>query len=220
MANYGRIPQAELKFRDTSLVSTALLAPADVAGGEVNPDFVANAALNGVPQGVGDSQRVGLQYEPQSITIKGQITVAAQTNQTAADTAPEIFIALVMDRNANGAECRSEDVFVNKEAAGSLACELFPNLLFRHRFTILKVLKFRMAQPEISYDGTNLEQGGAHKSFSIYCDLKRFGKQRCKTTAETFASIETNALNLIAFCSSTSGAPKILYNARLRYYDQ
>lgn len=216
MANYGRIPQGELKFHDTSVVSDTLVATGGSAGLEVNPTA---GPVNGVDQGDDADQRIGQQVHMMSLEINGVIEVPAQINQTAADTAPEVAIWVVLDHNANGVECNSEDVLSNPSTSALTSTQPFRNVNFRHRFRILKTWRQALTQPAVVWDGTNIEQAGAHTAFNLNIDLSKLPKQRYKTTAETFAGIETNAINILSAVTNGGVGATISYQARMRYYD-
>ncbi len=209
----------EKKFFDTGR-SIALTAPTDASGGEV--DNSTNLCLNCPAQGDGESQRDGRQISMHSINIKGTITIASQADQSAGDTVPDIFIALVMDKQTNAAQLDSEDVFENPTGITSLATSPFRNLEYTSRFTVLATRKISAVdlagaiQPV--FDGTNIEQQGAQIPFSIY---KTLGGKKVNfisgQTTSTVAAIADNSLHLIAYSTNTSMVPTINYNSRLRF---
>lgn len=216
-----RIPQGELKFIDKSLSATALTAPTNAAGAEVNPTG-AGECMNGVAQGNGDTQRVGMSIMPHSIHLKGKITVGPRSAQAALDIVPEILVALVLDKNCNGLEAKSEDVYTNVTATGSSATDVFPNLRFRQKFRILKVLKFKLPAPQVTADGAtaSLATAGVHTPFEMYVSLRSLGKLVYNGNGGTFSSMQSNALNLVAYTSNTGLGASIHYAARFRYYDR
>lgn len=213
-ARTGGFLGIEKKFYDTSLIGAALTAPNGAEGGEHNPS--ATICLNSVVQGDGETQRDGRQMVMKSITVKGQIVVPAQINQTASEVATSVFIALVQDTQTNGALLNSEDVFSNKAANAQTATSLFRNLQRVKRFKVLKTLLINLQQPATVYDGTNIEQGGYQMPFSMFKALPNV-KVNFSGTTETIANIVDNSLSLIAYCSNTATAPTINYNARLRF---
>ncbi len=204
----------ELKFYDSSLAASAITAPADATGGEHDPS--ATVLFNTVVQGDGESQRDGRQIVMKSLGIRGHIGVAAQTNQTATDVSPTIFIAVVLDTQTNGATISSENVYTNKAESGSHAASPFRNLQFTKRFRILKSKLLTLKQPTLVWDGTNVEQGGFNTPFTMFVDLGNMAVNYSGTT-ETVANITDNSLHLIAYTSSTAVAPTMNYNARLRF---
>ncbi len=213
-----RLPlgHGEVKNHDTGLSPTVLTAPTDWAGAEVNPS--ATTPLNGVPQGDSEVERIGRSLREVSLLVKGTIILPAQTSQTAADTTPEIFIAVVRDTQCNGAAPNSEDCFKLPLADAALACNPFRNLAFGPRFKVLKIMKFRMPMPTIAWNGTTIEQGGVHRDFSCFLKLNNH-KTTFSGALATFASMQNDAISIFAVANNISTGPKISYAIRLRYTD-
>lgn len=207
----------ELKFYDTKLVGAALASPVDATGGEHNPTAV--ICLNTVTAGTGEEQRIGRKITMHSIGIRGVVNCAPQTGVANIDAATEIFIALVHDKQTNGALLNSEDVFTNKGANAILATSLWNNLQFKDRFNVLATRKFNMQNPTAFNDAAatgNGEQAGLQQVFQIFVNLKGM-KTLYKATTETIANIIDNSLTIVAFCNNTGLVPQISYNARLRF---
>ncbi len=205
----------ELKFYDTSLVASGLLAPTDSAGGEHDPS--ATILLNTVIRGDSEQNRDGKQISMRSISIVGTVSVAKQANQTVSDEAPHVMIALVLDTQTNGATVNSEDVYKNQSANAALAASPLRNLLFAKRFRVLKTVKMDLPQAEMTYDGTNIEINGYHVGWEMHADLNGMKVNYNSGTTESVANIIDNSLHIIAFCSSQNLGPDINYNARLRF---
>lgn len=204
----------ELKFYDTKLVGAALTAPTDSAGGEHDPS--ATIVLNSVTQGDGEQQRDGRKMTMKSIYISGVVKCVPQANQTVTDAASMVFLALVLDMQTNGATITSENVFTNKSADAILAASPMRNLEFNTRYRVLKTIRMVLQNPNISYDGTNMEQQGLNRPFKMYVPLNDLGVTFNGTT-ETVANITDNSLHLIAYTNSVALAPNLNYNARLRF---
>ncbi len=204
----------ELKFYDSKLTAGTLNATSDGSGGEQDPS--ATVLFNTVVQGDGESNRDGRQIVMKSLSIRGTISVAAQTNQTVPEQSPVIFMALILDTQTNGATVASEDVYVNKAGNSTQAASPFRNLQNIKRFRVLKSKRFGMQMPRITWDGTNIEQAGYIKPFEMYVDLKNMGVNYSGTT-ETVANITDNSLHLVAWTSHTDNVPTMNYNARLRF---
>jgi len=209
----------ETKFFDSSFAG-GLSASTDASGGEVDPDNL--LCLNCPAQGDGETQRDGRQISMDSLTVKGLVTVAAQTNQTAADVVPDIFIAIVLDKQTNGAQLDSELVFENPSGASNLGSMPFRNLEWTKRFRVLKTMKVSAHQfagaviP--AFDGTNIEQQGVAIPFS--CHIKLNGMKVnfiSGQTSSVIAAIADNSIHVIAYTNGVSLAPVINYNARLRF---
>lgn len=204
----------EHKFYDTSLAAAALTANTDTAGGEHNPS--ATITLNTVVQGDGQSQRDGRKIVMKKIMIRGIIDIAGAIDQTVMPREAMIFIALVLDTQANGALIVSETVFENKGATALLNASLFNAMERSSRYKILKRLSFSMPSQQVAHDGTNIEISAKTRPWQMMVNLKDLNVLYSGTT-ETIVNIVDNSLNLIAWCTNTDTVPRISYNARLRF---
>ncbi len=204
----------EKKFYDSHLSSKALNATTDNADGECNPS--ATLTLNTVAQGDGESNRDGRKMVMKSVQVTGSVFCSAQANQSAADAIPIIFIALVLDKQTNGAALSSELVYVNPSADTGLCTNPVRNLQYVSRFRVLRSTVFVPPQPAISYDGTNIEQGGVNVPFRFDADLKDLPVTFSGDTS-AISNIIDNSLHVLAWASTTGMAPSIQYNCRLRF---
>lgn len=209
----------EKKFFDSGF-NGALSANGTAIDGEKDPTTL--LCLNCPAQGDGESQRDGRQISMQSINVKGVVQIAAQADQTAGDQVPDIFIALVLDKQTNGVQLDSEDVFDNPASATALAAQPFRNLEYSQRFRVLKTVKVSAQdlagaiQPV--FDGTNIEQQGAQIPFSMYCKLNGMKVNFISgQTTSVIAAIADNSLHIVAYASNTSMAPVLTYSSRLRF---
>ena len=208
----GGFTGIELKFYDTSLVGNAIAEPTDASGAEVDPS--ATIALNTVTQGDGESQRDGRRMSMASIHIKGRVTQAALINQAQGIVPGNWMVALVLDKQTNGAQLNSEDVFTNPAASANLAIRPFRNLQFQDRFRVLAIRTGQFKDPSMTHDGTNIEVGGMGVNFEMNVALKGM-KTTFTGTTETIANITDNSLHMIAY---QGGAALLLnYNSRLRF---
>ncbi len=206
----------EVKFYDQKLLGDALQAPSDASAGEVDPS--ATVLLNTVTQGDGESQRDGRRITMKSIYVEGTVTMAAQASQSTADSGSEVFIALVMDTQTNGATISSEDVFTNPGASATTAAGPLRNLQFTKRFKILATRRFTMQSPSMTNDTGatgGVIQAGLCKRFKIFKNLNTVVNY--SGTTETVANIVDNSLHMIAFTSVVALAPVINYVSRLRF---
>jgi len=211
-ARTGGLLGMELKFLDEALDATAIVAPATAAGAELDP----TAGCIGCPaQGDGASNRDGRAYVVKSIDIRGVVLRAVQTNQTAGDICPTIYLALVQDMQSNGAQLNSEDVFTNPNASSNTAAAPLRNMNFITRFKVLDSCTMDLSQLPITYDGTNIEQAGQTNAF----ELKWRGavKVNCSGTTQNINQVQDNSFHLIGFASSVNMVPQICYNVRTRF---
>lgn len=211
---YGGFLGIEYKFYDQSLVGASLTAPTDASGMEHNPS--ATICLNTVTQGTGEKQRDGKNICMKSLYIEGIIEVPQQANQTVTDTAGVVFIAIVLDKQTNGALLNSEDVYLNVAGSAKVAATPFRNLEYSKRFRILAKKRIKLPQPITSYDGTNMEQHGYQIPFKFWIKLPNIISTYSDTT-ETIANITDNSISLLACSTSLGLAPTITYQSRLRF---
>ncbi len=204
----------ELKFYDTSLAADALSVASDATGGELDPS--ATVLFNTVTRGDGEQQRIGNAITMKNISINGVINTAGQTNQTAMDDQPIVFLALVMDKQTNGATLASEDVYKNQAATVILNVAPYRNLLKTKRFRVLRSMQLKLEQPFSVYDGTNIEVAGTSTAFRMDVPLNIKVQYNTASTADV-ANITDNSLHLIGWVNNGGVAATMSYNARLRF---
>lgn len=211
----GGFLQRDLKGEDYQKDATALTAPTDCSGGEHDP----TSALSITAVGPGDAhdERIGTRILVKSLHVNGVIRCAAQANLTALTEPPIIYIAMVLDKQTNGAQLSSEDVFDNLAGNAYTAASPMRKLETTSRFQVLRSLQFKLPQPAVAYDGTNMEQMGVSVPWRM--DLKRDIPVQFSGQTAAISSVSDNSVHIIAFCSSTDWAPTIAYNARCRYLD-
>lgn len=204
----------ELKYLNYARTALALTAPTDASGGEIDPATA--LALNAIAQGDGEQQRDGKQVNIKSCYITGVVDVPATVNQTTAKSIPTVFVALVLDKQTNGAQLSSELVFENPSGAATTAANPLRNMQYTSRFDVLDSVCVELEQPQVAYDGTNLETAGSRAPFKLSWtgDLMT----QFTGTSATVSVIQDNSLHLIAFAGpDISAAPVISYNSRVRF---
>ncbi len=207
----------EIKYFDSTKAATALVAADDWLATEFDP-----ATLNClfVPvKGTGINQRIGRKVTVQKIKIRGMIISAAQANQTATDASSVIRMALVHDMQTNAVQAQGEEVFAAPGTAASTnAVVSFRSLATFGRFNILKERFFTFQNPNLSYDGTNMEQNGIVKTFKLnYTFKKPLDVNFNAANGGTVADIVDNSFHLIVNASGITLAPLILYECRTSY---
>jgi len=203
----------ELKFVDYGYAA-ALVAPTDAAGGEADPATA--LALNAIAQGDGQNQRDGRKATIKSCYVSGQVTFSGNADEADAGSAPIVYIALVQDTQTNGAQLNSEDVFTNPAANALTAASPFRDLQYSKRFRVLDSCVIDNFETIAFPDGANTGSiNASSKSFK----LSWKGTMQTiyvGTTAEVSA-IGDNSIHVIAYCSSTTFAPSLIYNSRVRF---
>jgi len=210
----GGLLSVERKYFDTFLTASALVAPADASGGELNPATI--LCLNGVPSGDGATNRDGMEISMQQLEIKGIVNIPV-ASVIAGDAAPTVLLSVVLDTQTNATDINSEDVYTNP-GASALASSPLRKMENRKRFRVLKQWRRQLTQPMITYDGTDLEQSGVQVPFHFFIPLNGL-KTQFKTGSTTgyYDTIIDNKICMLGFTSSTTYAPTVSYNARLRF---
>lgn len=214
----GGFRDLELKFRDSALTEVGFSGAAALTGGEFDPNYFDGGAtnmlcLNGIAQGDGEEQRDGRRVVLKSIFVTGYVTQGPLVNQTVGADVGRVILALVHDKQTNGAQLNSEDVFKNPSGSTAHVAHLVRNLQYSQRFDVLWKKTYVMPPLPTSYDGTNMEMGETGIKFKVWRTLDL--PVQFTGTGSTVASIADNSLHLIAF---GSGAGLSLgYNARVRF---
>jgi len=203
----------ELKFFDTARGLLGVSVTTDASGAEQDPASI--DSLNSIAQGDTEVNRDGRQCILKSVLVQGMVEVAAQLNQTAAHPSTIVFIALVLDTQTNGAQLNSEDVYTNPSGTVQTLPFVFRNLQFISRFQILATRRISISRPTLTWDGTNMEMGGLSVPFIIYKKLNI--TVNFSNTSAVIANVTDNSLHVVAFSSSSSLVPRLVYNSRVRF---
>lgn len=213
----------ETKFLDAPRTTLALTAPADATGGEISPSSIVTGCLSAPAQGDGPTNRDGHKILIKSILVQGMIQFAGEEDQTATNSLPTVFCALVQDKQSNGATLNSEDVYTNPVASGVCAVNPLRNMSFTSRFKVLDTWQHafedNLLQAFNDQATTTFAQQGGAVPFTLSKKFKtplRVTFTTGSTTAD-IANVIDNSLHVIAFCSSTTTNPNILYNSRMRF---
>lgn len=210
----------EKKFLDTAIETTAITANDALTGGEYDPPGGASGCLNTLSapsRGDGPQQRNGQRIRLKSLVFKGKVFRPPAT-AAAAGGNTEVFVALVLDKQSNGAQLSSEDVFTNPvgiigvDNAGN-ACPL-RNLLTSSRYRVLKSQVYRFNNHAITYNGVNLDVAGESYTMDWYIPLE-INVEFNNNTAADVANVVDNSIHVIAFASATGCS--IAYNSRVRF---
>lgn len=207
----------EKKFLDTGVNNTTIVASSSCTGCEDDP--VTMNCLNAPTLGDGQSNREGRQIAMESITIKGTISVAAETLPAGVPrTLPQISIFLVLDTQTNGAQLNSEDVFEVPFGSNINGSRPFRDLQYEQRFRVLAATTLTFPQLSTAFNGLTVDQTGTAIPFTLYKNLKGLKTNFTLTgTDGTIATIADNSLHVIC-CASHDSECKLYYNSRLRFY--
>ena len=174
----GVYARGEMKYFDSVRDVTAIPASATWAGTVLDPNVFPVASMNCLfapTQGAGIAQRIGKACKVYKIRMTGLITIPNQINQVAADAAFLGRILLVQDMQTNGTQMTGTQLMTSPGvAAVNLAPLCHQNIDNFGRFRVLKDKKFVISDPNMTWDGTNIEQGGIVRSFKMkYKNFKK-----------------------------------------------
>lgn len=215
----------EKKFYDTALPAASIVTTVGLTLGIYNPTASGYpgsiTVTNGIAvpsQGPGPQQRIGKSITVKSVQIKGIVSYNGGTLVDGSAPGPHnVFCALVLDTQTNGAQCTSESIFQN------LGSTIYPswvpsrNLLNSKRFKILKSETFDLTAVAFSHNANGYSVvGGVARAIDWYLPLElpvTFTDQ----SDEDIANVVDNSLHFVAFYNQTSGTAYVSYNARIRF---
>lgn len=201
----------ENKFYDTFLVNSNLgnVVGANPSAGEHDP--ATHLCISAPAQGNTQSDRDGRKMTITSILVKGHIEkVATATLQES----QSYLVAIVQDRQTNGAQLASENVYTNPSAVND-NLGLLRNLKYSSRFTILGSKIIHDRPMTSSGNGTAADTGASLVPFSFFkkCNIP----VNFNATTEGVASVVDNSIHIVAYCMVTGSTPQLTYNARVRF---
>lgn len=198
----------EKKFVDSGIAATNISST--IAGSEIDP---ADAdTLCAITQGDGPSSRDGRKIVLKSVHVKGTVDLPGADNINNGDT--NVFIALVLDKQTNGAQLNAEDVFTQTTG---LSSQPFRNLEYIQRFDVLASKTIVLNSGGIAYNGTTLIPLSTRATFEFYRTLDLPVMFSTGGTGGQVSTIVDNSLHMIAIADNTSAIPQIIYNSRVRW---
>ncbi len=211
--------RSEMKYFDTFLAEVAVPNAATWDTTEINP-VTFNTFCVPV-KGTGINERIGRKIHIHGIKIRGIIRAAPQVNVTATDAATQIRFVLVVDSQTNATEIKGELVFEGPGVASSRNCvQTYMNLDSLGRFRVLKDKMIVLGNPNLAYDGTNMEQNGILRPFKINHKFARpLEVHFNEVNGGSVAGIVDNNIALLCNESDATLAATILYEARVSYKD-
>lgn len=207
----------EKKFLDNSIAATALTAPTDFTGGEVDP--ATTLCLTAPAQGDGASNREGKQIIGKSLQIKGQVFALGNEAQTSPPLSVQCIVACVLDTQTNNAQMNSEDLWTNVQASAALnACPL-RNMNFGKRFKVLKQEVFNLENTALSHFAVDsFTKSSRSAIFDWFIPLNDLRINFNTTATGVIGNVLDNSIHMIAFTNTTSEVtPTLIYNSRFRF---
>lgn len=195
------------KWRDYSDDDGAIATTLD--GAEMDP--AATSCLNSMVQGDTQSTRNGNQIIVKSIFLNYSIFNDVVSDQADALAEGYVRLLLVLDKQTNGVQMDSEDVWACESGLKTLAMR---NLYYTRRY---EVLMDRLVHVSRKYAFNDAAATGSIASATVYGQYFK----PCSIPVEfdgnagTVADIVDNSLHLIAV--SSGAGYKLTYNCRIRF---
>ncbi len=183
------------------------------AGGEME-DATA-LSLSAIAQGDGESQRDGRVAVIHSVFIKGFIVRAQEESSISPFDDNVCRLAIVQDKQTNGAQLNAEDVFGTIGAGFDV--NSVKNLQNSARFMVLKDKTFNFKISGQTNEGAaNLfAHGGSYLPFKMGHKFNPPIRVNHTGTTAVVASIADNSLHLIG--TATGANPLLSYRCRVRF---
>lgn len=224
-ARTGGFLGQEKKFLDCAWNGVAINASSNGSGGEIQPSTGCTAALSIPAQGDGEQQRDGRKYTIKSVFASGQISTTALSDQNDASEQEGIFLALVLDMQANAATIVSENVYINPSSVTKAMMPMpLRNLANTGRFRILDSVYIPPGGVYSINDTDDVATGASSGSVSNMVaptfKLSWTGSIDCNSVGTTadVASASDNAIHLIGYCGTNGLTPLVNGKCRVRFY--
>jgi len=207
--------KGEMKYFDTTLALSAISEDNTWANTEQDPATFLTFCVPVV--GAGINQRIGKGIKILKWKLRGLLNSAQQADQTASDPASTIRVIAYLDKQTNSAQAQGENLMTGT-TSDATAVLAFQNIDNFGRFRVLWDKIFTLQNPNMTYDGTNVEQAGLSKPFKFNITFKKPINVRFNNTnGGTIADIVDNSLHLIALTDNYNLAPTISYYSRVDY---
>ncbi len=208
----GGFTGIEKKFIDYTVTDDAFVTV--WAGGEMDPATA--LGISSIAQGDGESNRDGRVAVLHSIFIKGFVKTAATESAVAPLNDEIVRVAIVQDKQTNGAQLNAEDVFSTISATNDI--NSVKNLQNSARFIVLKDKTIRIPRGQVSQNegAANLfASGQCNIPFKMGVNLKKPIRVNHTGTTAVIASVADNSIHVIG--TSTSTNCQLSYRSRVRF---
>lgn len=189
-----RASSNELKFLDTG-INTSIDSTGEVlTGGQINL----------VPQGTGESQRIGRKIVIRSIDIKGIVV------GNGVSTVPiMVQISIILDKQCNGAAAGYTDIYATNDI------NAFRNMAYSERFQVLKTWRMAINPSTLIPAGTSyappFRNLTYHKSCSIPVEFS--------STTGAITEIKSNNVFVVGIASGGDDTTNLNGIVRIKYSD-
>lgn len=206
----------EQKFLDCYASALVIPAPTDAAGGEMQPEGGCTNCISAPAQGDGEQNRDGRKITIKSCFVSFNVFPTVVPDQ--ADVAPgaQVYVALVLDTQANGATIVSENVYTNPNDTAQVNTYPIRNLRYSSRYKILDHKLVNMNPVTAGTDGAGTLSLVATPRSDVLSWKGEIPVTFTDTTANV-TSVTDNAFHIIAFATAVNYTPALSYNSRIRF---
>lgn len=228
----GAAVTGEMKYMDSELQAGIIPAVTTtwVAGTSLDPSSTLNLGSAAVANplclcaptvGSGLNQRVGRSILVRKIKVSGQVSIANQATQVAADAGTKVRILLVQDMQTNASQMTGAQLMRDAGAAAS-TINSYQNPDNFGRFRVLKDKVVNIGDLNMAQIGTdvapNLVQSGLVRHFKMAINFRIPVKvQFNATNGGTVADIVDNSFHIVCGCNNTALNPVLSYYCRVGY---
>lgn len=211
----GEFESKELKFFDAWVKDGTLSATVNATNGEQDPTL--GSCLNAVLQGTDPWDRDGRKILIKHIKVLGVFESEGLQDQADVHSQSMFLVAIVLDKQTNGTQLSSELVYQNPAAHSRMSAMPLRNMNYLSRFEILQTALLMAPTASTGVDGSNSTTiSGYQIPFEL--NMKTNIRVEYITGAGGIADISNSSIHVLAWCTSTSMAPAISYNSRIRFY--
>lgn len=201
---YGRFNRAagnELKFYDETVGASVI-----TTGG------VTDTSMNNIPEGTGQSERLGRKCTVTSVHVRGTILLPAQTAATS--TSNRVRVSIVWDKQCNGAPATWAGAGGPYE---SNSVDSFRNLENSSRFVVLATKLITLNAMGATASGAAYTFNEVTKPFEF--NLKINIPLEFSGATGGLSEVRSNNLFICSASEDTGTVSTIQYQSRLRYKD-
>jgi len=228
----GAAVTGEMKYFDCELGASGISATTTtwVAGTRLDPSTTIDLGSAAVATplnlcspivGAALNQRVGRRISVMKVKVRGQVAIAQQAAQAAADSACQVRIILVQDMQTNAAQLTAAGLF-NDAGTAATTLNSFQNPNNFGRFRVLKDKIFTLSNLNLAGSPTaaDVVQASARRNFKFNVNFKKPVEVHFNATnGGTVADIVDNSFHILAAVDSTAYAPTLAYYSRVCYKD-
>lgn len=182
----------------------------------MQPEGGCTGCISAPAQGDGEQNRDGRKITMKSCFVSFNVYPSVQSDSADSMSAPQVYVALVQDKQANGATVVSEQVFTNPNDTADVNTYPLRNLQYSSRYRVLDHKLVNLSPVSAGTDGANTISQIATSRSGVLSWNGEMPVTFTSTTANV-SNVTDNALHIIAFSTSSNYAPAISYNSRVRF---